>query len=228
MAGKSRLMKKQPQAKGSIQEARRASGAASEAKALASANGERRAVFFDRDGTLNEEVGYVNHLERFLLFPFAGSAVRAVNEAGLLAIVVTNQSGVARGLFSESLVEQIHRRLSRNIRGEGGKLDGIYYCPHHPQARVGKYRAECACRKPSPGMLEQAAEKFGINLAKSFVVGDRYVDVVMARRAGAQSVLVLTGYGQGEWEYQRGSWQEQPDHVAANVYEAVRWILRKL
>ena len=193
-----------------------------------SADGERRAVFFDRDGTLNEEVGYVNHPLRFQLYPFASQAVREVNQAGLLAIVVTNQSGVARGLFAESLVKKVHRQLSQTIQAAGGRLDRILYCPHHPQARLKQYRVDCSCRKPAVGMLENAAAQFGINLTKSFVVGDRYVDVHTAHRAGARGVLVLTGYGLGEWEYQRAAWQQAPDHVAENAYEAVRWILRNV
>lgn len=187
--------------------------------------GERQAVFFDRDGTLNEEVGYVNHLERLQVFSFAGRAVRTVNRAGLLAIVISNQSGVARGLFAESLVKKVNQQLRRKIAAAGGKLDDILYCPHHPQGVLEKYRVQCACRKPSPGLLETAATRYGINLSQSFVVGDRYVDVQLAHRVGAQSVLVLTGYGRGEWEFHRAAWEQQPNHVATNVYEAVRWIL---
>lgn len=187
---------------------------------------ERRAVFFDRDGTLNEEVGYVNHLDRFQLYPFAARAVRQVNKAGLLAIVITNQTGVARGLFPESLVEAIHRQLASKIAAGGGRLDAVYYCPHHPQARVEKYRRDCACRKPLPGLLEAAASRFGINLTKSFVVGDRYGDVQLAHRVGAHGILVLTGYGRGEWEYHRETWEMPPDYVAENVSDYVRWILR--
>lgn len=187
-----------------------------------------RAVFLDRDGTLNEEVGHMDQLGRFRLFPFASQAVRQINEAGLLAIVVTNQSGVGRGMFPEQLVHAVHERLEREMHGVGAKLDAIYYCPHHPQAEVEHYRRECACRKPSPGMMEQAAERFGIRLQESFVIGDRYVDVEMAHRARATSVLVLTGFGRGEWESERTRWPQQPDHVAENVYEAVQWVLGRL
>ena len=150
------------------------------------------------------------------------------NEAGLLAVVVTNQSGVARGLFPEALVQRLHRRLTREIRLQGGRLEAIFYCPHHPQGQMEQYRMDCACRKPSSGLLEQAAARFGIHLASSFVVGDRYVDVAMAHRVGARSVLVLTGYGRGEWQYHRNTWPQPPDYVAENVQEAVRWILRNL
>ena len=192
------------------------------------AGGARRAGFFDRDGTLNEEVGYVDALDRFRLYPFASRAVKAVKDAGLAAIVLTNQSGVGRGLFSEELVHAVHERLSREMEQAGARLDGIYYCPHHPNAEVEQYRVVCACRKPSPGMMEESARRFGIRLEESFVIGDRYLDVEMAHRAGAASVLVRTGFGQGEWELFRGNGSPQPDHVAENVYDAVQWILQRV
>ncbi|MBI3934212.1 MAG: HAD family hydrolase [Acidobacteria bacterium] len=188
----------------------------------------RRAVFFDRDGTLNEEVGYLDDLHRFLVYPFAGQAVREVNQAGLFAVVLTNQSGVGRGIFPEELVNAAHERLLAAMQRVGARLDAIYYCPHHPAAEIAQYRVECPCRKPAPGMMQQAAQWLGIRLNESFVIGDRYVDVEMAHRVGAASVLVQTGFGQSEWEMFRGQGAAQPDHVAENVYEAVQWILRSL
>jgi D-glycero-D-manno-heptose 1,7-bisphosphate phosphatase len=188
----------------------------------------RQAVFFDRDGTLNEEVGHVDDAARFRVYPFAGRAVREINEAGLLAIVVTNQSGVGRGIFAEDLVARVHQQLGHELRTAGARLDRIYYCPHHPEAEIAAYRQQCACRKPSPGMLQQAAVEFGIQLQRSFVVGDRYVDMEMAHRVGAASVLVMTGFGQTEWEQEQSRWPQPPDHVAANVYEAVQWIRGRL
>ena len=188
----------------------------------------RRAVFFDRDGTLNEEVGYLDDLRRFRVYPFAGRAVRQINEAGLLAVVLTNQSGVGRGVFPEELVGSVHERLRSEMQDAGAQLDAIYYCPHHPAAEVAEYRVECTCRKPATGMMEQAARQFGICLGESFVIGDRYIDIEMAQRAGASSVLVRTGFGQGEWEMFRSNGTAQPDHVAENVYEAVQWILKRL
>jgi D-glycero-D-manno-heptose 1,7-bisphosphate phosphatase len=185
----------------------------------------RRAVFFDRDGTLNEEVGHMSDLTRFRLLPNAGAAVRAVNESGLLAIVVTNQSGVGRGMMPEELVLAAHDRLTMELAQEQARLDAVFYCPHHPQAEIVRYRSECACRKPSPGMLRQAAEQFGIRLADSFVIGDRYVDIEMAHRAGVSSVLVKTGFGLAEWGLFRDNGVAQPHHVAEDVLEAVRWIL---
>ena len=193
----------------------------------ARANGQR-AVFFDRDGTLNEEIGHVLDPQDFRVYPFAARAVRLVNQAGLLAIVVTNQSGVGRGLFAESAVRRVHRQLTRRIEAGGGRLDAIFYCPHHPEALVERYRVACSCRKPAPGLLEAAAAQFGIDLTKSFVVGDRFVDITAARRVGARSVLVLTGVGRKELEDEESNGVAQPDHVAENVYEAVRWVLGNL
>jgi D-glycero-D-manno-heptose 1,7-bisphosphate phosphatase len=191
-------------------------------------SGLRRAVFFDRDGTLNEEVGYLDDLARFHLYPFAGPAVRAINEAGLVAVVLTNQSGVGRGVFPEELVHAVHERMTRDLNDAGARLDAIYYCPHHPAAEIERYRVECSCRKPSPGMMETAARRFGIRLEESFVIGDRYLDVEMAHRAGAASVLVRTGFGQSEWDSFRTNGAPQPDQVAENVSEAVEWILLQL
>src|SRR5262249_38736902 len=118
-----------------------------------------RAVFFDRDGTLNEEVGYVDDLERFRLYPFAVDSVRAINDAGLLAIVITNQSGVGRGMFSEELVQAAHERMMREMRLAGARIDAFYYCPHHPEAEIERYRMDCACRKPLPGLVQEAARR---------------------------------------------------------------------
>ncbi|MCZ6489141.1 MAG: HAD family hydrolase [Acidobacteria bacterium] len=191
-------------------------------------NGRRRAVFFDRDGTLNKEIGYLNHSSLLELYPFAGKAVGLANRANLLTIVVTTQAGVAQGLFEEPALEKIHRQFSDRIQAAGGKLDGIFYCPHHPRAIVETYRLECDCRKPGAGMLERAATRFGIDLEKSFIVGDRYVDIQAGHRVGARSVLVLTGFGKQEWEAGQAQEQRQPDYVAKNVHQAVRWILQQL
>lgn len=191
----------------------------------------RGAVFFDRDGTLNEEIGHVRNAEDFRVYSFAARAVRLVNEAGLRAIVVTNQSGVGRGLIPESLVQRVHRQLTRRIAAGGGRLDAIYYCPHHPEASVERFRVVCECRKPATGLLEAAAKEFGVDLEQSFMIGDRFVDILAGRRAGARSILVLTGAGRMELEDEHAlgiTGITQPDHVAENAYKAVRWILASL
>ncbi len=180
----------------------------------------RRAVFLDRDGTIAEEVGYVNHLSRFHVFPFAAAAIRRLNQAGWPVIVVTNQSGVARGFFPEALIHQVHEKLAAELAPGGARLDGIYYCPHGAED-------VCNCRKPHAGMLERAAGEHGLELRDSWLVSDRYADIEMGHRAGCQSILVLSGYGRGEYEWNRGRWRRQPDHVVENLGAAVDVILEE-
>lgn len=180
----------------------------------------RPAVFLDRDGTVSEEVGYLNHLSRFRLLPGAASAIRRLNEAAIPAVVITNQSGVGRGYFPESLVGQVHERMAEELKREGARLDGVYYCPHVSSDR-------CACRKPATGLVEAAARDLGLDPRRSFVVGDRRADVELAFETGARSVLVRTGYGEGELAWHAGRWPRQPDFVAADLAEAVDWILKE-
>lgn len=188
-------------------------------------SGARRAVFIDRDGTISEEVGYVNHVSRYRVFPFAAEAVRALHEAGWLAVLVTNQAGVARGYFKEDLIGEIHKTLAAELWRGGAKLDAVYYCPHHPSVGEPPYRLDCDCRKPRPGLLRRAAEDFGLDLPRCWMVGDRYSDVELARNAGVRSALVLTGYGRGELEYQSEGWKQRPDLIAENLLEAVKMIV---
>ena len=174
----------------------------------------RRAVFIDRDGTISEEVGYVNHLARYRVFPYSAEAIRLLHDAGWLAILVTNQAGVARGYFVEELIGQVHAYLQSELERAGARLDAIYYCPHHPHEGAEPYRLDCGCRKPRPGLIQRAAREFEIDLSASWMVGDRYGDMLMARRAGVRAAFVLSGYGRGEWEYQRGTWEHQACLVA--------------
>jgi D-glycero-D-manno-heptose 1,7-bisphosphate phosphatase len=185
----------------------------------------RRAVFIDRDGTISEEVGYINHPSRFSLFPFTVAAIKHLNENGWLAIVITNQAGVARGYFSEEMIQTVHEQMARDLEGVGARLDAIYYCAHHPSVGVSPYRLDCDCRKPKPGLISRAAAEFEINLPESWMVGDRYSDIELARNAGVKSAFVMSGYGRGEWEHQRQSWTSQPDLVAENLLEAVEAIV---
>ena len=188
--------------------------------------GARRAVFIDRDGTISEEVGYVNHVSRYRVFPFAAEAVRLLNEAGWLAVLVTNQAGVARGYFREELIGEVHALLTSELERGGAHLDAVYYCPHHPTVGDAPYRLDCDCRKPRPGLIRRAAAELGLDLAGSWMVGDRYGDVELARNAGTRAALVLTGYGRGELEYQSDAWAARPDLVAENLLEAVREIIQ--
>jgi D-glycero-D-manno-heptose 1,7-bisphosphate phosphatase len=185
----------------------------------------RPAVFIDRDGTISEEVGYVNHPSRFRLYPYSEEAIRILNENGWLSIVVTNQAGVARGYFSEDVILKIHEQLQRDLQSASAQLDGIYYCAHHPSVGEPPYKMDCDCRKPKAGLINRASKDYQIDLAASWMVGDRYSDIALARNAGLRSAFVLSGYGRGEWEYQRHSWKHQPDLVCENLLEAVKSIV---
>ncbi len=187
----------------------------------------RPAVFIDRDGTISEEVGYVNHPSRFKLYPYSFEAVKLLNNNNWLAIVVTNQAGVARGYFSEDVVKEIHGRLDEMMIDASARLDAIYYCAHHPTVGEPPYRLDCTCRKPKAGLIERAATDFDIDLATSWMVGDRYGDIELARNAGLKSAFVLSGYGRGEWEYQRANWKHEPDLVSENLLESVKSILQQ-
>jgi D-glycero-D-manno-heptose 1,7-bisphosphate phosphatase len=180
----------------------------------------------DRDGTVSEEVGYVNHVSRYRVFPYAAEAVRALNEAGWLAVLVTNQAGVARGYFEEGMIGAVHGVLAAELERGGARLDAVYYCPHHPSVGEPPYRLDCDCRKPKPGLIRRAAEELGLDLRRSWMVGDRYSDTELARNAGVRAALVLTGYGRGEFEHQSGAWRHRPDLVAENLLEAVREIIK--
>ena len=178
----------------------------------------RRAAFLDRDGTICEEMGYVNHVDRLQIFPFAAAAIRQLNEANVPVIVVTNQSGVAHDIFPESLVHQVHKKMIAELTAGGARVDAIYFCPH-------KTEDACECRKPNPGLLERAAREHALDLSASWVVGDRYPDLEMGHAAGARGILVMTGYGRGEYELHHTRWARQPDALAENLTEAVRRIL---
>lgn len=185
----------------------------------------RPAVFMDRDGTISEEIGYVNHPARYRVFPYAGEAVRLLNQSNYLAILVTNQAGVARGYFTEDVIKAVHARLEKELAEDNAQLDAIFYCAHHPSVGEAPYCLDCDCRKPKPGLITRAAAEFEIDLQRSWMIGDRYSDVELARNAGVRSAFVLSGYGLGEWEYQRGNWKTQPDLVANDLLEAVRLIV---
>src|SRR3990172_8070317 len=189
--------------------------------------GGRPAVFIDRDGTLTEEVGYVNHPKRLRLLPRSAEAIRRLNAAGTAAIVVTNQAGVARGYFSEEVLAAVNAALVAQLKEAGAHLDGIYVCPHHPTEGATPYRMVCGCRKPKPGLLLRAAADHGLDLSRSTLVGDKASDLVAARAVGASGVLVLTGYGLGEWEYRRAAFAVEPDHVAEDLLDAVDWVIAR-
>ncbi len=210
-----------------------------------------QAVFLDRDGTINEEVGYLDRMEKLQLLPGAAEAIRLINASGMKAVVVTNQSGVARGIFTESFVAETHARLREMLRAEGASLDGIYFCPHHPTEGLVEYLKICDCRKPAPGMLIRAAEELRIDPLRSYMVGDTLKDIEAGAKAGAQGILVRTGYGEeaaaelgpddeprrnGDMmphrvPIKKGGAQGEtgiirPVHIAGDLLAGVQWILR--
>jgi len=186
------------------------------------------AVFIDRDGTISEEVGYVNHPSRFRVFPYSAEAIRTLNANNWLAILVTNQAGVARGYFSEDVIGKVHDELRLSLSQQDAQLDAIYYCAHHPSIGEPPYRLDCDCRKPKPGLIQRASTDFEVDLENSWMVGDRYSDIELAHNAGLKSAFVLSGYGRGEWEYQSASWKLQPDLVCENLLDAVRSIVTSI
>ncbi|MFH2012913.1 MAG: HAD family hydrolase [Pseudomonadota bacterium] len=183
------------------------------------------AVFMDRDGTINEEQGYLSDPSGLEILPGAVDAIRLINEKQIKAVVITNQSGVARGYFSEKIIERIHLRLRELLEEKGAYLDGIYYCPHHPEVGSSEYHKNCNCRKPDIGMLQQASAELGIDLSDSYIVGDKLTDIEPAYKVGAKGILVLTGYGKEELGSLNKSTDRQPHYIAGDLLEAVNWIL---
>ena len=184
----------------------------------------KKAVFLDRDGTINEEMGYINHASRFIIFDFVPEAIKILNDCGFLIFVVTNQSGIARGYFSEDLLISLHNSLIAKVEKYQAKIDKIYYCPHHPKEGLQKYRIDCNCRKPKPGMIEQAKKEYSIDLENSYIIGDRYKDVQFGNNLGLKTIMVLTGYGLGEYTYQKNEWLTQPDFICNNLLDAANVI----
>ncbi len=177
----------------------------------------RGTVFLDRDGTINKEVDYLDDPNRLYLIPGAAEAIRLLNDAGMRVIVVSNQAGVGRGYFSTATVEAIHQQLAKQLAIHGARLDAIYYCPHHPSDG-------CECRKPKTGMLLQASRKYGLDMRRAFIVGDKVSDLDAGRRVGCRTVLVLTGYGEQARETLNNS-IFQPDYISPDLSDAVKWIL---
>ena len=180
----------------------------------------RPAVFLDRDGTICVLKEYLSDPDGMELLPGAAKAIKWFNEHNLVVAVITNQSALARGYFTEDVLGAIHERMNRLLEDEGAKLDAIYYCPHHPDDK-------CGCRKPEPGLLHNAAKELDIDLSRSFMVGDRMLDVECGKAAGCKGILVLTGYGEGELAL-REKWDTIPDHITDNLFGAAEWIIKEL
>jgi D-glycero-D-manno-heptose 1,7-bisphosphate phosphatase len=180
----------------------------------------KRAVFLDRDGTIIPDRHYLDDPEGVELLPSAAEAIRMLNGSRIPAIVVTNQSGIARGLFDERQLELIHERLAELLSERGAAIDRIYFCPHHPRGTVERYAISCTCRKPEPGLLKEAARDFGLDLAACYMVGDKPLDMETIHRVGGKGILVGAEPVQGAGE--------KPDFRARDLFEAIRWILRDM
>lgn len=186
----------------------------------------KRAVFLDRDGTINEDVGYPSSFEQIKIFPFSFEAIRKINEAGLLAIIVTNQSGISRGFFKEEDLLKIHEKLQEIFKKKGAHFDAIYYCPHY-QSGGEDSQKNCNCRKPLTGMAKRASKEFNIDLKNSYMIGDKVEDILFGLNIGAKSILVLTGFGKSA-SFQLKELGIKPAYIAENLLEAVNWILNDI
>lgn len=181
-------------------------------------------MFVDRDGTLNEDVGYVDRVERFHLYPYATDALRVLARVGYRLVVVTQQAGVAHGVLDEPTLESIHRYLTSRLADAGVELAGIYYCPHNLAAQLERYRVDCQCRKPLPGMLLRAARELDLDTSRSVIVGDRWRDLRMGSTIGVPGVMVRTGYGDSEARMPQDGVRAAA--IVSNLMEAAGWILR--
>ena len=185
------------------------------------------AVFLDRDGTMVHDVGYLSRREDLQWYPWTIDAIRMLNRAGFLVCVTSNQGGIGLGVCTVPFVEATHREMDETIAASGGRIDGWYYCPHHPRAVTDELRVACRCRKPEPGMIERASREHPIDLSRSFVVGDKMADVGLGTRAGATSILVRTGHGEREYARHGGA-VPGAAHVATDLMDATSWILERL
>ena len=184
----------------------------------------RAAVFLDRDGTLIEEHGYLDRLERLRAFPWTPDALRLLNRAGFATVVITNQSAIGRGIIDEPFLREVHEALDARLARGRARIDAYYFCPHHPDAKEGPYRQVCRCRKPGPAMIEQACREMDIDPHRSVMVGDRWLDVACGQAAGTRTVLVQGGPGGHEADHPPAG--VQADAILNNLMEAVGWILR--
>ena len=184
-----------------------------------------KAVFIDRDGTINQDTGYLNHLDQIRLLPHVPEAIKLIKDVGFRVIVITNQAGIAKGFLTEEFLEEANNKIYSLLKEKEAVIDKFYWCPHHPDAPIERYRLQCQCRKPSPGLVLKAAKDFNIELKDSFVIGDKDSDLEVGFTLGMKSVLVLTGYGQRTLYYLRLNGKRMPHYIASNLYEAARWIL---
>ncbi len=186
-----------------------------------------KGVFLDRDGTVNEEVGYLTDIGKLRLIKGAGAAIKRLNEAGYTVVLVTNQSGVARGYFPEALVHEAHARLREMLQHDGARIDAVYYCPHHPKAGNSHYTVDCDCRKPRTGLIDRAVKELDIDTRHSYMVGDKWSDVELGQRAGVHAILVMSGFAPDDPGNKRPEKISDPDFIAHSLSEAADWIIER-
>ncbi len=186
----------------------------------------KRAIFLDRDGTINsDDQGYINHPDHFKLYSFSGKAINLLNEAGYLVIIVTNQSGIARGYYTFEDINAIHAKMQSELALSNAHIDKIYLSPYHIEGHLPPWNINHEDRKPGLGMFKQAQADFKFLTSKSFMIGDRYGDILFGHRAGLKTILVLTGDGQEEYLQKRHKWEIQPDFIAHDLLSAAKLIL---
>ncbi len=181
----------------------------------------RPAVFLDRDGVLVRDVDHLCREDQLRLLPGAVGALRKLNRAGWLTIIISNQAAVAKGMLSEAEMYKIGEVLSSRVVKKGARLDASYYCPHRPEGKVLEYARRCKCRKPEPGLILKAVKEMNIDLKRSYLVGDKTGDILAGERVGVKTILVKTGYGGGDAKHPM-----HPDYVAKNLAGAVKIILK--
>jgi D-glycero-D-manno-heptose 1,7-bisphosphate phosphatase len=183
----------------------------------------RPAVFLDRDGTINEDVGYLTDLAELHIYPYAPDAIRLLRRAGFAIVVVTNQGGIGRGVIADSLVQRTHEIIAERLARAGASVDAWFYCPHHPEAVVAGLSTPCDCRKPGIAMPVAAAARLGLDLRHSWVIGDHWRDVQMGHGVGARAVLLRTGHGRDQ-EASRPEGQ-RVEAICDNLMAAAAFVL---
>jgi len=184
----------------------------------------RPAVFLDRDGTMIHETGYLSRVDDLHWFPYAPDAVRLLNRAGFAVCVTTNQGGIGLRLFTEAFVHEVHGRMTATLAAADARVDGWFFCPHHPSALIESLRVACDCRKPQGGLARQAAEALDLDLSHSYVIGDRPSDMGMGHAVGAMPVLVRTGHGEDVLRAHGGT-VPHAVHIATDLMAATAWVL---
>lgn len=184
-------------------------------------------VFLDRDGTINYDAGYINDIDNFVMYPYAAQAIRMLNINGFLVVVITNQSGLARGFFTEETLSEIHNKMLHDLKKQGALIDAVYFCPHDPNAKLEKYKAVCSCRKPETGLIDMALKDLQIDKSRMYFIGDKHSDIMAGYKSGCKTIMVKTGYGKGDLINKSHKWEVKPDKIADTLLDGIKLILKK-